>query len=56
MPLINCKSELKLRCTKQSFLASAVVENNNADSSNISFNIKDTKPYVLVITLSTKDN
>ena len=38
------------------FLASAVVENNNADSSNIIFNIKDTKPYVLVITLSTKDN
>ena len=56
MPLINCRSELKLRCTKQCFLASAVVENNNADSSNIIFNIKDTKPYVLAITLSTKDN
>ena len=55
MPLINCKVELKLRWAKHCVLASAGVENNNADS-DIIFTIKDTKLYVPVVTLSAKNN
>ena len=55
MPLITCKVELKLRQVKYCVLASAGVENNNADS-NIIFTINNTKLYVLVVTLLAKDN
>ena len=41
--LINCKSELKLRLTKNQVLAVAGVENTYADSNNSIFNIKVTK-------------
>ena len=44
MPLINCRVDLKLRWVSHCVLASAGVENNNADSNNITFTIKDTKP------------
>ena len=54
MPLINCKTELKLRWTKHCILASVCVE-NDVYSDNI-FTIKDTKLYVPVVTLSVKDN
>ena len=43
MPLINCKVELKLEWTKYCVLATACVENAEANSSNIIFTIKDTK-------------
>ena len=56
MLLINCKVELKLRCTKNCILASNGVENDSADSNNIIFFIKDTKLYVPVVNLSAKDN
>ena len=55
MPLITCKVELKLRQVKHCVLASAGVENNNADS-DIIFTINNTKLYVLVVTLLAKDN
>ena len=43
MPLINCKVELKLEWTKHCVLATACVENAEANSNNIIFTIKDTK-------------
>ena len=58
MPLINCKVELKLKWTKNCVLAAAgadIIDNNN-NNANIIFTIKDTKLYVLVVTLSAKDN
>ena len=56
MPLINSKVELKSRWTKHCVLASAGVQNDDADSNDIIFTIKDTKLYVPVVTLSAKDN
>ena len=56
MPLINCKVELKLRWAKHCYLAPVSVENNNADSSNIIFKIKNPRLYVPVVKLSAKDN
>ena len=58
MPLINCKVELKLRWSKRCILSVAGTDNangNNGDN-NIIFTTKDTKLYVPVVTLSTKDN
>ena len=54
-PLSNCKIELKLRWMKHCVLALVGVENNNADSNSI-FTITGTQLYVLVVTLSAKDN
>ena len=54
MPLISCKVNLKLTLTKRWVLVSADVENDCADSNNITFTIKYTKSYVLVVTLLTK--
>ena len=57
MPLINCKIELKLKQAKYCIFSAAGAENvNNIDSINIIFTIKDTKLYVLLITLSARDN
>ena len=61
MPLINCKLELKLKWTKYCVLFVAGNEiqsyNDNNDNANkIIFTIKDTKLYVLIVTLSAKDN
>ena len=58
MWLINRKIELKLRWMKHLVLTVLGNENNNdnADSKNIIFTIKDTKRYVLVVTLSANDN
>ena len=50
MPLINCKIHLKLNWTKDCVLSS--VNNNPATS----FKITETKLYVPIVTLSTKDN
>ena len=47
MPLINCKIHLELNFTKDCVMSTI------ADTT---FKIKNTKLYVLIITLSTKDN
>ena len=51
MPLINCKIHLELNWTKNCVLPSA--DGNGGD---VSFKITETKLYVPIITLSTKDN
>ena len=52
MPLINCKVDLKLTWTKNCVISSA----NAAANTLVSFKITDTKLYVPIVTLSTKDN
>ena len=53
MPVINWKVELKLKWSKYSVLLPAGNDNvNDNDSENIIFTIKDTKLYVVVLTLS----
>ena len=56
MPLTNCKVELKLRWMKHCVLAEAGIENDNVNSNDTVFTIKDTKVYVPVVTLSAKYN
>ena len=58
MPLIDCKIELKLKWTKYCVLPPAVADtvNSNNNDNDIIFTIKDTKLYVLVATLSAKNN
>ena len=54
MPLINCKVELKLKWIKYCVLSLAGTENgvnDNNNTNNIIFTIKDTKLYVPVVTL-----
>ena len=42
MPLINCKVQLKLKCTNDCVLSVVGVDNvNNRDSNNTIFTIKD---------------
>ena len=56
MPSINCNLELKLKWTKYCALSADGAENVSDNSNNISFTVKDTKLYVPVVTLSTRDN
>ena len=56
MPLIHCKVELKLKCTKYCVLSAAGNDNTNANLNNFVFTIKDTKLFVSVKTLSASDN
>ena len=61
MPLINSKVELKLIQIKYCILSAAGNDvndnvNDDANSNNIIFTIKDTKLYVPVVILSTRDN
>ena len=59
MPLINCTLELKRKWTKYCVLSVANNENKiseDANANNIIFTIKNTKLYVLVVTLSAKIN
>ena len=57
MPLINYKVEPKLKWTKYCVLSASGADNdNNRDSNNIIFTIKDKKFCVPVITLSARDN
>ena len=56
MPLIHCKVELKLKWTKYFVLAAAGADNNDGNSNNNIFTIKDAKLYVPVVTLSARDN
>ena len=56
-PLTNCKIELKLKWIKYCVLLIGGNDNlNYIDSDRIVFTIKDTKLYVLVVTLSARDN
>ena len=54
MPLINCKVELKLKWTNYCILAASGNYNTDANHDNITFTIKGTKLFVLVVTLSAK--
>ena len=48
--------ELKLKLMKCCILATGSADNVNASDNNITFNTKDTKQYVSVVTFSAKDN
>ena len=52
MPLVNCKIDLELTWHKDCMISSA----NAAANHVVSFMITDTKLYIPVVTLSTKDN
>ena len=52
MPLVNCKIDLELTWHKDCMISSV----NAAANQVVSFMITDTKLYVPVVTLSTKDN
>ena len=54
MLLLNCKLELKW--AKNCVLSAAWADNTDANSNNIIFTMKDTKFYVPIVTLSSKDN
>ena len=49
MPLINSKVELKLKWAKHYLLSAVANDNDNANSDNFIFAIKDTKLYIPVI-------
>ena len=52
MPLVNCKIDLELTWRKDCIISSA----DAATGQVVSFIITDTKLYVPIVTLSTKDN
>ena len=52
----RCKVELKLKLKKDCFFSAAGADNDNVNTNNIIFTIKDTKLYVPVVTLSAKTN
>ena len=56
MPLIFCKIELKLKWTKYYVLHADGNDNINDKDNIIIFNIKDTKLYVPLVTLSAREN
>ena len=51
MPLINCEVNLIL-----TWSANCVIVSTNVANQDAIFTITETKPYVTVVTLSTKDN
>ena len=51
MPLINCEINLDLNCSKKCVIVATTVADQGA-----TFSTTDTKLYVPVVTLSTKDN
>ena len=56
MPWINCKIELKLKCTTHCVISAGGTDNDGANSNNIIFTIKYPKLYIHVITLLAKHN
>ena len=56
MALINCKVDLKLKWSNYCVLSAACNDNANGNDDNINFTVKDTKLYVVPVTLSEKDN
>ena len=55
MSLIHYKVELKIKLKKHCAFAATGADNDNANSNDIIFTIKNTKLYVPVIALSAKD-
>ena len=51
MPLINCEISLQLLWSKKCIIVAGTLNNQNP-----SFQIIDTKLYVIVVTLSTQEN
>ena len=58
MPLINWKVELKLSRKKHFVLSVGGADNANGnnDDNNIIFTTKEAKLYILIVTLSARDN
>ena len=54
--LINCKIGLKLKWPQYCAFSAAGVDNNNPNSNDIIFTIKDTKLCVPIVALSGKDS
>ena len=54
IPLINCNIKLNLKWTKYCALSAAAADNENVNSSNIIFNIKETKLYLPVVNFISK--
>ena len=55
MPMINCKVKLRLMWTNHCALSAAAgADNDNAYFNDIGFTMKDTKLYILVVTLLDK--
>ena len=58
MPLINCKIHLELNSSKDCvmFGTNTYDDGNNVNNRKTTFKITDTRLYVPIVTLSTKDN
>ena len=56
MPLINFKTELKLKWTKHCIFSAVVSHNTDVNPSDIIFIIKDTKIWAFFLALSARDN
>ena len=56
MPRINHKFELKLKWVKYYVVASNGTKRADANYNNVIYTIKDSKLYILIDTLSAKDN
>ena len=56
MPLINRKIELKVKWMKYCVLSANSNDNANNNPNIIVFTIKDTKLFVLVVTLAAESN
>ena len=56
-PLINCEVQLKLKWTNHCVLSGAGADNGNGNANDnfIIFTIRDTKLYVLALTLSARE-
>ena len=54
--MINCKVELKIKWAKYYVLTESGNDNANANSNNIIVTTKDTKLYVLFVTLPARYN
>ena len=54
--LINCKVELNLKWTWYCVFTATGADNNDANSNDIIFTIKDTKLYIPVVHFSARDN
>ena len=56
IPMITCKVELKHKMANYFVLSVAGADNDDADSDNIVFTIKDTKLFVHIVTLLAQEN
>ena len=56
MQLLNCKVKSKLKWTNDCVLSTAGADNDDVNYNDITFTKRETKLYILVVTLSTKEN